>query len=52
MSGCGLLERLQALAVLLGVELAAGQPLGQDLLGAGPLLLVRLRLLVGLAGAP
>jgi hypothetical protein len=48
----GLLEGLQALAVLLGADLAAGQPLGQDLLGAGPLLLVRLRLLVGLVGAP
>ena len=32
----GLLEGLEALAVLVGVELAAGQPLGQDLLGAGP----------------
>jgi hypothetical protein len=40
------------LAVLVGVELAAGQPQGQDLLGTGPWLLVGLRLLVGLAGAP
>jgi hypothetical protein len=32
----GLLEGLEALAVLVGVELAAGQPLGQDVLGAGP----------------
>jgi transcriptional regulator GlxA family with amidase domain len=36
----------QQLAVLLSVNLAAGQPQGHDLLGAG------LRLLVGLAGAP
>src|SRR4029453_2582944 len=42
----GLLEGLEALAVLVGVELAAGQPQGQDLLGTGPWLLV------GLAGAP
>jgi hypothetical protein len=48
----GLLEGLEALAVLLGVELAAGQPLGQDLLGAGRWLLVGLGLLVGRAGAP
>jgi hypothetical protein len=40
------------LAVFLGVELAAGQPLGQDLLGTGPWLLVRRRLLVRWAGAP
>jgi hypothetical protein len=36
----------QQLAVLLSVNLAAGQPQGHDLLGAG------LRLLAGLAGAP
>ena len=40
------MEGLEALAVLLGVNLAAGQPRGHDLLGAG------LRLLVGLAGVP
>src|SRR4029453_13582966 len=48
----GLLEGLEALAVLVGVELAAGQPQGQDLLGTGPWLLVGLRLLGGLAGGP
>jgi transcriptional regulator GlxA family with amidase domain len=47
-----LLEGLEALAVLLGVELAAGQPLGQDVLGAGPWLLAGLSLLVGPAGVP
>ena len=38
------------LAVLLGVDLAAGQPLGQDVLGAGPWLLAGLSLLVGRTG--
>jgi len=35
-----------------GVDLAAGQPLGQDVLGAGPWLLAGLSLLVGRAGVP
>jgi len=43
---------LQVLAVLVGVDLAAGQPLGQDLLRVEPWLLVGLGLLVGLAGVP
>ena len=38
----GLLEGLEALAVLIGVELAAGQPLGQDLLWLESWLPVRL----------
>jgi hypothetical protein len=50
MPGWCLLEGLEALAVLARVDLAAGQPLSQDLLGAGPWLLVGLGLLVGLAG--
>jgi hypothetical protein len=40
------------LAVPVGVDLAAGEPLGQDLLRVEPWLLVGLGLLVGLAGAP
>jgi hypothetical protein len=39
-------------AVLVGVDFAAGQPLGQDLLRVESWLLVGLGLLVGLAGAP
>jgi hypothetical protein len=34
------MDRLEALAVLIGVDLSARQPLGQDLLGIGPLLLI------------
>ena len=34
------MDRLEALAVLIGVHLPARQPLGQDLLGTGPLLLI------------
>ena len=45
------MEGLQALAVLVGLDLAPRQPFGQDLLGTTPRLLVRLWL-VGLARPP
>ena len=34
------MDRLEALAVLIGVDLPVRQPLGQDLLGIWPLLLI------------